>query len=113
LWRLGAFAPADLDVGHAITAVAVVLVGPTVPWAALKQLRGALGVRISEQGISGRSARGRRTEIAWGDATRLEEPAFGTAVVHAGPHQVVVQTYLFAQRDELRRVLRERCPGVR
>ena len=106
LYKLGLHDPVTMDAVEIGVAAGSAFVFLLIPYQAIQQLRGALGVRISERAI----ARG-STEIPWGEVTAVEEPMFGTLLVKAGARQVEIQTYLFQGREALVRFVREHAPA--
>jgi hypothetical protein len=107
LWKIGVLEPMQMSWGMIIMALVSVYVGVLFPWIAIKQIRGALGMRISEEGITRGGVR-----IPWAEVTALEEPAFGTLVVKAPDRQITLQTYLFTEREALRNFVSEQVPAL-
>lgn len=105
LWKLGVLDPASMSGTNIGVAVGTIFVGSLAPLQVFRQLRGAIGVTISEEGITTRAGK-----IAWSEVTAVDEPTFGTLVVKAGERELTVQTYLFRGRDRLETFVREHAP---
>lgn len=106
LWKLGIFDPASMSGVNIGVAIGTVFVGILPLRQIVQQFRGALGVTISEEGITTR-----RGKITWPEVTAVEKPSFGTLVVKAGDREITLQTYLFAGRDRLEKFVDEHAPG--
>lgn len=107
LWKMGVLEPTQMSWWMILVALMSTYVGVLIPWVAFKHIRGAVGMRISEEGITHG-----RVRIPWAEVTALEEPSFGTLVVKAADRQITLQTYLFTQRAALRNFVGEHVPAL-
>lgn len=105
LVELGVLDPASMSGVYIGVAVGTVFIGALAPLHVIRQVRGATGVTISEEGITTRAGK-----IAWSEVTAVERPVFGTLVIKAGEREATLETYLFRGRDQLEKFVREHVP---
>ena len=79
-----------------VVSAVTVLLGLWIIRAAVRELKGGLGVRIDDQGVSQRGL-----SIRWDEVDELRAPNFGLLEIHAGDKQLTLRTYLFSERRKL------------
>lgn len=93
----------------AIPAVGLVLLGIYFLWATLRELRGAWGIRIDDDGIhSGKFPGGC---LSWDQVQLVEPLSFGVWRVHGPSSKLRICAYLFESREKLSRLVKKRAPS--
>jgi hypothetical protein len=90
------FSPSGASTFSLISAVLVGLLGVYLIYVALRELGGAVGVRIDERGVG----KG-KLELGWDEIESLEAPAFGLLVIHGKGQSLRLRTYLYDDRIAL------------
>lgn len=108
-WQIiGGPAMTQLSIISGLTTAVCVFVGSSFIRLAWRELKGAVGITIDDQGIH-RSGPLGRLEIAWGDISRLEKLEFGVVQVETRDgQQLRLCTYMFERRASLERLLTQR-----
>lgn len=78
-------------------------------FAAIRELRGAWGIRIDDSGIHSAQLPG--GHLAWQQVQKVESVGFGVWRVHGPQSQLRISAYIFQSRDKLSRLMKKRAPS--
>lgn len=92
-----------------IPAVFLIGLGGYFFWATLREIRGAWGIRIDDDGIH--SARVKGGVLPWAQVLSVESLSFGVWKISGPGGDLRICAYMFESREKLSRLVRRRGPG--
>lgn len=93
-----------------IPAVFLTGIGAYFLWATLREIRGAWGIRIDDDGVHSGQIKG--GVLPWSQVLSVESVSFGVWRITGAGVSLRICAYMFESREKLSRLVKRRGPGV-